>query len=79
MLHAVNQIPLVWIPMRDGTKLAAKLWIPELVDKSTENPAGGEKYPAILGENDLYCTIPDDIHTHNKDGHSKIRRGRGLK
>ena len=35
--------------MRDGTKLAGKLWIPELVD--AEKSADDEKYPAILGEN----------------------------
>ncbi|KAL9954970.1 hypothetical protein ACROYT_G042561 [Oculina patagonica] len=34
--------------MRDGTRLAAKLWIPELADKTTDESAGGGKYPAIL-------------------------------
>ena len=51
MLYAVNRTPLVWIPMRDGMQLAAKLWIPELVDKSVDGKSTkGEKYPAILGE-----------------------------
>ncbi|KAJ7365334.1 hypothetical protein OS493_005438 [Desmophyllum pertusum] len=48
MLYTVNRKPLVWIPMRDGIKLAAKLWVPELVDKTTDKSAEGEKYPAIL-------------------------------
>ena len=54
MSYTVTQTPLAWIPMRDGTKLAAKLWIPEMVDKSAGKSGGGEKYPAILGETDLY-------------------------
>ena len=41
--------------MRDGTKLAAKLWIPELVEKSASS-VEEEKYPAILGE-DLYIYL----------------------
>ena len=55
MSYAVNRIPLVWIPMCDGTKLAAKLWIPESVEKSNEKAADAEceKYPAILGEINL--------------------------
>jgi len=55
MLLAVNRIPLVWIPMSDGTKLAAKLWIPELFEKSNEKATDAEceKYPAILGEVNL--------------------------
>ena len=57
MSYTVNRTPLAWIPMRDGTKLAAKLWIPELVDKSTDESAEGEKYPAILGENDMYSEV----------------------
>lgn len=36
--------------MSDGTKLAAKLWIPKLVDTSTDKSVESEKYPAILGE-----------------------------
>ena len=52
MLYTVNRTPLVWIPMRDGTKLAAKLWIPgALVDKSTAVAEEVEKFPAILGKN----------------------------
>ena len=41
--------------MCDGTKLAAKLWIPESVEKSNEKAADAEceKYPAILGEINL--------------------------
>jgi len=55
MLLAVNRIPLVWIQMRDGTKLAAKLWIPEVVEKSNDKATDAEceKYPAILGEINL--------------------------
>ncbi|KAL9954974.1 hypothetical protein ACROYT_G042565 [Oculina patagonica] len=34
--------------MRDGTKLAAKLWIPELVNNRTDKSPEGAKYPAIL-------------------------------
>ena len=38
--------------MRDGTQLAAKLWIPELAEKSVDKAADTEceRYPAILGE-----------------------------
>ena len=38
--------------MCDGTKLAAKLWIPESVEKSNDKATDAEyeKYPAILGE-----------------------------
>lgn len=43
MSFSVNKEPLVWITVRDGIKLAAKLWLPD-ADKS-------EKFPAILGEN----------------------------
>lgn len=52
MLYTVNRTPLVWIPVRDGTKLTAKLWIPgDLVDKSTVTANEVTKYPAILGKN----------------------------
>lgn len=52
MLYTVNRTPLVWIPVRDRTKLAAKLWIPgDLVDKSTVAANEVTKYPAILGKN----------------------------
>lgn len=52
MLYTVNRTPLVWIPVRDGTKLAAKLWIPgDLDDKSTVAANEVTKYPAILGKN----------------------------
>ena len=58
MLYTVNRTPLVWIPMRDGTKLAAKLWIPgALVDKSTAVAEEVEKFPAILGKNFLFVLI----------------------
>ena len=38
--------------MCDGTKLAAKLWVPESVEKSNDKASDAEyeKYPAILGE-----------------------------
>ena len=38
--------------MCDGTKLAAKLWIPESVEKSKNKATDAEceKYHAILGE-----------------------------
>ena len=49
MTYTVNRKLLTWIELRDGTKLAGKLWIPELVD--ADKSAEGEKYPAILGEN----------------------------
>lgn len=49
MSYTVTRTPLAWIQMRDGTKLAGKLWIPGLVD--TDKSAVDEKYPAILGEN----------------------------
>ena len=49
MTYAVNRKLLTWIQLRDGTKLAGKLWIPVLVD--TDKSAEDEKYPAILGEN----------------------------
>ena len=41
--------------MRDGTKLAAKLWIPELVEKSNDKATDAEceKYPGILGKINL--------------------------
>ena len=42
MMYTVNKTPLVWIPMRDGIKLAAKLWMPVKSEKD-------EKFPAILG------------------------------
>jgi len=51
MLNTVNKTPLAWIPMRDGTKLAAKLWIPGVADNSIIKSVEGEKYPAILGKN----------------------------
>ena len=51
MLYTVNKTPLAWIPMRDGTKLAAKLWIPGVADNSIIKSVEGEKYPAILGKN----------------------------
>ena len=50
MSFVVNRTELAWIPMSDGTKLAAKLWIPELADKSTDKSVESEQYPAILGE-----------------------------
>ena len=56
MLYTVNRKPLVWIPMRDGIKLAAKLWVPELVEKTTDKSEEGEKYPAILGKK-LYSEL----------------------
>lgn len=61
MLYGVNRKPLVWIPVRDGTQLAAKLWIPELVEKSADvKSTEGEKYPAILGEI-LVTLYPNDV------------------
>ena len=62
MSYAVNRIPLVWIPMCDGTKLAAKLWIPESVEKSNDKATDAEceKYPAILGEINL-CTYSRQV------------------
>lgn len=53
MPYTVARTPLAWIPMRDGTKLAARLWIPEFDDNSTDRPEEEEKFPAILGENFL--------------------------
>lgn len=52
--YTVNRKLLTWIQLRDGTKLAGKLWMPELVnnDKCAED----ETYPAILGEN-LYPVV----------------------
>jgi len=49
MAYTVNRTLLAWIQLRDGTELAGKLWMPELVnnDKCAED----ETYPAILGEN----------------------------
>ncbi|XP_068682264.1 cocaine esterase-like isoform X2 [Montipora foliosa] len=44
MTYSVNKSPLVWITVRDGTKLASKLWMPEAVIKSDIK----EKFPAIL-------------------------------
>ena len=49
MFYTVKRIPLEWIPMQDGTKLTAKLWIPEPINK-TDLPAEEGKYPAVLGE-----------------------------
>ena len=51
MPYTVARTPLAWIPMRDGTKLAARIWMPELDDNSTNRSEEGEKFPAILGEN----------------------------
>ena len=51
MSYAVTRTQLAWIPMRDGTKLAARLWIPGLDDNSTDRSEEDEKFPAILGEN----------------------------
>ena len=50
MSYSVHRIPTAWIPMRDGIRLAAKLWIPELEDKTSGASAEAEKYPAILGK-----------------------------
>ena len=50
MSYSVHRIPTAWIPMRDGIRLAAKLWIPELEDKTSDTSAEAEKYPAILGK-----------------------------
>ena len=58
MLYTVNKTPLAWIPMRDGTKLAAKLWIPGVADYSTVKSVEGEKYPAILGKNVFFFSLP---------------------
>ena len=48
--------------MHDGTKLAAKLWIPESVEKSNDKATDAEceKYPAILGEINL-CTYSRQV------------------
>lgn len=54
MSYTVTRTPLAWIPMRDGIKLAARLWIPELADNSTDKSVEGETFPAILGENLYY-------------------------
>lgn len=50
MPYTVVRTPLAWIPMRDGIKLAARLWMPELDDNSTDRLEEEEKFPAILGE-----------------------------
>ena len=50
MPYTVVRTPLAWIPMRDGIKLAARLWMPELDDNSTDR-SEEEQFPAILGEN----------------------------
>ena len=46
-VYSVNKIPLVWIPVSDGTKLAATLWIPK--PKEDETAKVENKFPAILG------------------------------
>ncbi len=38
--HAIREIEHTWIPLADGTRLAARIWLPEDADR---NPA-----PAIL-------------------------------
>ena len=48
-MYTVNKTPLVWIPMRDGTKLAAKLWMPGMITKNAVKSEEDEKFPAILG------------------------------
>ena len=50
MPYTVVRTPLAWIPMRDGIKLAARLWMPELDDNSTDRLEEEEKFPVILGE-----------------------------
>ena len=40
--------PLVWIQLKDGIRLAAKLWIP--LDEKGKNE---QKFPAILGKKKL--------------------------
>ena len=51
MSYNIKRIPVVWIAVRDGVKLATKLWLPEPVHISDEDTSSGnEKYPAILGE-----------------------------
>ena len=46
-VYSVNKIPLVWIPVSDGTKPAATLWIPK--PKEDETAKIEKKFPAILG------------------------------
>lgn len=55
--------------MRDGTQLAAKLWIPELVEKSADKATDAEceKYPAILGELNL-CKYSGVVPSLRIDG-----------
>ena len=53
MPYTVARTPLIWIPMRDGIKLAARLWMPESIGNSTDGSDEDEKFPAILGE-DLF-------------------------
>ena len=62
--------------MRDGTKLAAKLWIPELVEKSNDKAidAECEKYPAILGEINL-CKHPGVVLGHTAMISAQIGKG----
>lgn len=48
--YTVDKTPLVWIPVRDGTKLAAKLWMPRMTAKNAVKSEETEKFPAILGE-----------------------------
>ncbi|XP_044162726.1 putative serine esterase Mb1866c isoform X1 [Acropora millepora] len=60
MSFSVNKEPLVWITVRDGIKLAAKLWLPD-ADKS-------EKFPAILEflpYRRVDCTAQRDEKSHS--------------
>ena len=36
--HAIREIEHLWIPLRDGTRLAARLWLPE----------GAGRVPAVV-------------------------------
>ena len=47
MSYTVKEIPLVWIPVADGLRLAATMWLPS---KKDDSPESMETFPAILGK-----------------------------
>ena len=65
-MFAVKREPLVWIELKDGIRLAAKLWIP-----LDEKGRSEQKFPAILGTKTVRRRLKDVLlkininHNHN--------------
>lgn len=58
MAYTVKEVPLVWIPVFDGTRLAATLWLPSKEGKITDIE---ETFPAILGTYDVSSLPHKDL------------------